>query len=172
MTLGGDSQLLESYVPVYDAAPEKWEDARAFLVEHLKKISNAVNVRTIGWYLDQELLAGNAFIPGANIAGNASPQQFRQVLRMVVNFGPLPNAGTKSVPHGIVFNSNFTLINLYAAATDPIALIGFPIPYADPIALINAVALTIDSTNVNITTGTNKTNFTRCYVVIEYLQEI
>jgi hypothetical protein len=53
-----DSQEFESYVPVYDTVPEQWEDARAFLVEQLKKISNAVNVREIGWLLDEELLSG------------------------------------------------------------------------------------------------------------------
>ena len=32
-----NSQEFESYVPVYDTVPEKWEEARQFLVEHLKR---------------------------------------------------------------------------------------------------------------------------------------
>ena len=46
-----DSQTLESYVPVYDVVPEKWEEARPFLVEQLKKISEGVNTREIGFFL-------------------------------------------------------------------------------------------------------------------------
>ena len=65
-----DSQNLESYVPAYDVVPDKWEDGRAFIVEQLKSHANALNVRTIGFYLDQELLTGNNFIPGVNIASD------------------------------------------------------------------------------------------------------
>ena len=40
-----DAQQLDSFVPVYDAVPDKWDDARPFIVEQLKRISNAVNIR-------------------------------------------------------------------------------------------------------------------------------
>jgi len=173
MTFASDNEMLDSYIPVYDAIPETWNDARPFLIEQLKQISNAINIREIGWFLDEELLSGKAFIPTSNtLSDGGTSQQFRQVLRKVIDFGTLPNAGTKSIPHGINVTSNFTLVTLYGAATDPVALIGFQFPYADPIAIINAVALTIDATNVNITTGINRSNFTRAFIVIEYLQEL
>lgn len=110
------SQQLESYLPVYDAVPEKWEDARPFLVENLKKISNAVNVRTIGYLLDEELLSGQSFIPGTTIAGN-NPGQFRQVLRKVVELGALVPGANPGVAHGITFDANFKLIDLWVAGT-------------------------------------------------------
>lgn len=167
-----DSQQLESYVPVYDVVPGKWEEAKPFLVEILKKITNAVNVREIGFFLDQELLSGKQFIPGVNIVtGGGSSQQFRTVLRKVVNFGTLPNAGLKSVPHGIMFDANFTLIEMFAAATDPTNLVAIPIPF-DSAGAATGVALFMDATNVNILTQTNRSTYTRCYVVIEYLQEL
>lgn len=173
MTLGLDSQNLESYIPVYDAAPKTWEEGMPFIVEQLKKLANAVNAREIGFFLDQELLSGKSFIPGVNIVTDGgSSQQFRTVLRKVIDFGPLPAAGTKPIPHGILFDRNFTLIQMWACATDPVALIAFPIPYADPIALVNAVNLTMDATNVNITVGINRSNFTRCFIVVEYIQEL
>jgi len=173
MTIPIDSQNLESYVPVYDASPSTWEEGMPFIVEQLKKIANAVNVREIGFFLDQELLTGKSFIPGVSIVSDGgSSQQFRTILRKVIDFGPLPAAGTKSIPHGITFDANFTLIQMWASATDPVALVAFPIPYADPIALINAVSLTIDATNVNITVGINRSSFTRCFVFIEYIQEL
>ena len=168
-----DSQILESYVPVYDVVPEKWEDARPFIVEQLKKITNAVNLREIGFFLDEELLSGKAFIPGTvNLQASETAQQYRTILRKVVDFGALPNAGAKAVPHNIVVDANFTLIQMWAAATDPIALTMLPIPYATPLALNQNIALQMDATNVIITTGTNRTAFTRCHIVLEYIQEL
>lgn len=173
MTTPSFDQIFESFVPVYDVVPAKWEDARPFIVEQLKKIAIAVNAREIGWFLDEELLSGKAFIPGVNdaVSGGTS-QQFRQVLRKVVDFGTLPNASTKSVAHGISVTSNFTLIFLGAYATDPVNLEGISIPFVDPSSTANGILLNIDSTNVNITTGSNRSNYTRCYVTIEYLQEL
>jgi len=168
-----ENQIFESFVPVYDAIPDKWEDARPFVVEQLKKISNAVNIREIGWFLDEELLSGKAFIPGENSGGGSTNQAFRQVFRMVVDFGQLPNATSKSVPHNIPnVGNNFTLTFIGAYASDPVAFTYIPIPYADPNTLANAIKLDMDDTNVTITTGTNRTNYTRCYVTIEYMQEL
>lgn len=168
-----DSQILESYVPVYDVVPEDWEDARPFLVEQLKRLAFAVNIREIGWFLDEELLSGKAFIPGINnVTDGGTSQQYRQILRRVVDFGQLPVAGLKSVPHMIAFDQNFTLISLTASATDPVAFNAIPIPYATPAALNQNVALYMDSVNVNILTGIDMSRFTRTFVVIEYLQEL
>lgn len=168
-----DAQQLESFVPVYDAIPDKWEDARPFVVEQLKRISNAVNIREIGWFLDEEVLSGKAFTPTANtLSDGYTSQQFRQVLRKVIDFGTLPNASAKSVPHEITVNDSFTLVQLFASGTDPVAFTSLPIPYAIPTALNLAIALDMDATNVTITTGTDRTNYTRCYVIIEYLQEL
>lgn len=173
MTTPLDSQIFESFLPVYDAIPDKWEDARPFIVEQLKRIALAVNVREIGWFLDEEVLSGKAFIPGVTALSNLSTSQvFRQVLRKVIDFGTLPNAGTKSVPHGIVFDNNFTLVQMYAAATDPVAFLALPIPYVDPITLANGIRLDMDATNINIRTAANYTAYTRTSVVIEYLQEL
>lgn len=167
-----DSQVLESYVPVYDVIPEKWEDARPFVVEQLRKISNAVNIREIGWFLDEELLSGKAFIPGTNNAmDGGTSQQYRQVLRKVINFGALPNAGTKSVAHNIVFDTNFTLVFLGAYATNPTNLQAIPIPFASP-TLNQNILIYIDSNNVNITTVLNYSIYTRCFVILEYMQEL
>lgn len=167
-----DSQQLESFVPVYDAVPDQWEDARPFIVEQLKRISNAVNIREIGWFLDEELLSGKAFIPGSEANSNLSTSQvFRQVLRKVVDFGALPAAGAKAVPHGISVTPNFTLVQMYAAATDPVGLQAFPIPATDPLNILNGVSLYMDAVNINISVGVNRSAFTRTFVTIEYLQE-
>ncbi len=156
------SQEFESFVPVYDVVPDKWEDARPFLVEILKKISNAVNIREIGWYLDEELLSGKALTPVAAIPGDASPQQFRQILRKVIDMGPLV-IGINSVPHGILFDFNFTLVEMSAAVTNTTTFVAEPIPNIGP------DGLSMDATNVNILSAAA---WDRCLVIIQYCQEV
>ena len=112
------SQQFESYLPVYDTVPEKWEDARAFLVEELKKISNAVNVRQIGWYIDEEVLAGGFLYSLTNT------QQFRTIFRKSIEFGTLPNSSAKSVAHSIPVDGTFKLVRIWLAASDPVGLTG------------------------------------------------
>ncbi len=165
------AQQFESFVPVYDTVPETWEDGRQFLVEQLKRISNAVNVRVVGWFLDEELLAGKFFIPSTTNVTGAAPQ-FRTVLRMVVNTGQLPNAGTKNVPHGITFDANFTLTQIYGAATEPPpGTTAIPLPYVDANPA-NNIQLYMDGTNVKIVTTSNQSKYTRSFVTIEYIQEL
>jgi len=153
------SQQFESYLPVYDTVPDKWEDARAFLVEQLKRISNTVNIRTIGWLLDEELLSGQAFIPGVNIPGN-NPSQFRQVLRKVVILGPLAAGANAPVAHGVTFDANFTLIDLWVSGTNSGTLTARVISGNDVI---------MDATNLTIT---SPQAFDRAYAFIEYIQEL
>lgn len=152
------SQQFESYVPVYDAIPEAWEDARPFLVEQLRKISNGVNIRTIGWLLDEELLSGQAFIPGATIPGN-NPGQTRQVLRKVVDVSPLVAGANVPDPHGITFDANFTLIDLWVSGTDSGTLTARRITGNDVI---------MDATNLTIT---SPQAFDIAFAFIEYCQE-
>jgi len=153
------SQELESYLPVYDTIPEKWEEGRQFLVEELKRISNVVNSREIGFYLDQELLTGKAFIPVPAIPGN-NPGQFRQVFRMVIEVGPI-TAATITVAHGITFDVNFTLVDLWAAATNQSTFDATIFGNSDTISM-NAVDVIIVSNGV----------YNVCNVVIEYMLEV
>lgn len=158
------SQQLESYVPVYDVVPENWEEARAFINEQLRKITDAVNVREIGFFLDQELLSGKQFIPTAAMSGptSATSQQFRTILRKVINFGPI-TPGLNQRPHGIKFDANFTLIQLWASATNSGTLLAFNIPSG------GGDALSMDAININII---SIGNFDRCIAVVEYCQEV
>lgn len=162
MTLGLDSQVLESYVPVYDAAPESWEEGRAFFVELLKKYGNSLNVKEIGFFLDQELLSGKSFIPGINNAADGgSSQQFRTILRKVIVFPGL-TAGVNTQPHGVTVDANFSLIQLFGAATDAGALTGEPIPNG-------ADTISYTSTDIVITVAAN---YTRAWAIMEYIQEL
>lgn len=154
------SQEFESYVPVYDAIPDKWEDARPFVVEQLKKISNAINVREIGFLLDEELLSGKQFIPAPTPMGDASPQQFRSVLRKVIDVGPLIIGVNPGVAHGITFDLRFTLIDLWVAGTDSNTLTARDISGND--VLMDAMNIVITSPQA----------FDRAFAFCEYIQEI
>lgn len=159
--MNNQDQFFESYVPVYDMVPEKWEDAREFLVEHLKKISNAVNIREIGWFLDQEVLSGKQFIPSNSEDIIFGATQFRTILRKVIDFGALvPGLNTR--PHGILFDANFTLIQLWGSATNTTTLIAEPIPFG-------ADLINIDATNINIFVAAA---WTRAIAVVEFIQEV
>lgn len=172
MTTPSDNQTFETFLPLYSYVPEKWEEAKPFLVEQLKRIAQAINTREIGWYLDEELLAGKAFIPGSTpLSDLPTSEVFRQVFRKVIDFGALPNAAPKSIAHGITVDSNFTLVQLWASATDPVGFTALPIPYADAAGVDN-IQLDMGPVNVNITTTTNKTAYSICYVTIEYLLEV
>ena len=152
-----NDQTFEAYVPVYDTVPEKWEEGRQFLVEHLKKISNAVNIRAIGWLLDEELLAGKQFIPSVD---PTRTQQFRSVLRKVIDLGALAAGANAGIPHGVVFDVNFTLIDLWVSGTNSGTLTARRISGNDVI---------MDAVNIVVT---SPQAFDRAYAFVEYIQEL
>lgn len=147
-------QIFEAYLPVYDSVPEKWEDARVFFTEQLKRISNTVNLREIGWLLDEELLSGKAFIPGTT-----NNQEYRSVFRKVIDMGAIV-VGANTVPHGINFDSNFTLIDLWVSGTDSVAFSAGTYVAPD---------VEMDATNIVFT---SPTAYDRAFAVCEYIQEL
>ena len=52
------SNDFDTYIPVYNSIPEKWEDAREFLVERMREVADGVNARDYGLYIDREILNG------------------------------------------------------------------------------------------------------------------
>ncbi len=156
-----DNQQLESFVPVYDVMPDKWEDARPAVVEQLKRMSNAINVREIGFFLDQEVLAGKLFIPGVNIvSAGGSSQQFRTVLRIVVDVGPLVAGVNAPIPHGVTFDANLTSIDSWVEATNSTTTTA---------VTIVSPGLQIVGPNILIT---SPGAFDRAFFFWEYIQEL
>jgi hypothetical protein len=82
----------------------------------------------------------------------------------------LPNAGAHPIPHGIVLDASTRVTRIYGAATDPAALRLIPLPFATPTALNENIELAVVGATVVVTTGINRTNFTDCYIVIEYIR--
>lgn len=151
MTIPSENQLLESFLPTYGYIPEDWNEARQFLIEALKMISNSANVKEIGWYLEEETISGKQFFFG-NVQN-----QYRTIFRKVIDFSPL-SSGTTSKPHGLTIDDGFRLINLYGAASLK-STSGTP---------INQPNIDYDTVNINITSASN---YDYAQAVIEYVRE-
>lgn len=158
-----------TFLPQDYIFPTSESDFKEKLRYYLNEMSFAVNTKDSGVYDAVETVTGQKFLPTFSTESSSSTN-YRSVLRKVVDFGSLPNAGTKSVAHGITLGSTLSVTQLYAAATNP-STSWIPIPYASPTAA-NNIELNVDSTNINIITGSNRTAYTRCFVVIEYITTV
>ena len=92
-------------------------------------------------------------IPGNN------PSNFRQILRKVIDVSPL-TVGVNTYAHGILFDVNFTLIDLWVCGTDSIGFTALTINGND--VIMNATNLVITSPQA----------FDRAFAVINYIQEL
>jgi len=162
--------------PMFDVGDlQDIENLRELVIRLTQSVNNiaiASNLKDSGYYVKEEFVNSQVFFPNPALT-STTPQTptFRQVFRKVIDFGALPNTGAKTVAHGIAPNATFTFTRIYATASDPIGFNYIPIPYASTVAVANNVQLDVDVTNVTITTGINRTNFTRCFVVLEYIKQ-
>lgn len=157
----------QSFIPNDLIIPDDFAEANLILTDYMRNVIDALNDKEIAQYSTAELVTGQKwFTPG-------DATKLRYVYRKVIDFGALPNAGTKSVAHGITTTATTVFTRIYGTATDPAAStanLALPIPYVDPNTLANGIEINVDATNVNITTAANYTAFTTTYVVIEYIQ--
>ena len=146
------------------------------LYQYVTNITNAVNLKTTGYYLLTEFVDGNVFFkdPTLNPSTAATTPQFRNEYRIVVNFGALPNGGTKSVAHNIIDWATISTLKgtkVTVAATDTTGKKMITLNYYDG---TNLAYFNLDVTNVNITTVNGVANFFQNYdnviVIIEYLK--
>lgn len=151
----------------------KFKELMVRLYQNLNNVSQAVNQRGSGLYNTQEFASGETFFPSpANSSATTTSAQPRPVFRMVINMlptGTLPNTNTLTVAHGLTFTSAITATRIYGAATNAAGTSLIPLPYASPV-LADNIELYVDATNVYIKTGSDRTGYTKCYVVLEYLK--
>ncbi len=155
-----------------DVKSPQFKELLVRMYQQINNIANVLNVKDTGMYQLSEFVNGQLYF--SNPALDSSTDQYpidRPVLRKVINFGTLPNAAVKSVPHGITCTAMTSFTRIYATASDPVGFNYIPIPYASNAGATDMVELYVDATNVNIDTGTiDRTNFTITYVVLEYIQ--
>lgn len=141
------------------------------LYQNVNNISLSVNTRDAGYYVLEEFINGQIFFSNPALSSTTSQSpNLRQVYRKVINFGALPNAGSKSVAHGITVTSGYSLTRLYAAATNNTQTSFIGIPFASP-TLNENIKLEMTDTNMIITTGIDRTAYTICYVVAEFIKQ-
>lgn len=153
-----------------DINSQQFKELLVRMYQNLNNMAISLNLKETGYFPLQEFVNGQLYFP--NPALNSSTglyPTFRQVFRTTINFGALPNTGTKSVAHNITVNAGTTFTHIYATASDTTGFNYIPIPYSSPV-LANNIELSVDATNVNITTGSNRSNFNICYVVLELIK--
>lgn len=130
------------------------------LTQFLNLLALAANSKDSGVYDLAEDANNQAWFDPNNTG------QARNVLRKVINFGALP-AVTSSQPHGITITADTVFTRIYGVATDPSTSF-IPIPYAAANGTDN-IELEVTATDVVITTGSDRSAYTICYVVLEYI---
>ncbi len=158
-----DQPLVANQLPISVDFPRDQQEFINIISLLYKRIANAVNTKEGALYLPQELATFQQYFTPND------PQTLRNVYRKTVDFGALPNAGTKIVPHGIAFDANFSTTRIYGSSTDPTNLLYVPLPLV-AIVPANGIEMFLNSTHIIITTGINRSSFTRSTVVIEYVK--
>jgi len=167
-----------SFVPttfVYDAAELKEMDVQSDefkellvrLYQNLNLMQLGMNTKDSAYYDTNEFVNGQVFPPSSN-APSSSTQAVnsRQVFRKMIDFGALPNTATKNVAHNIDITSGFSFTRIYGCATDTTNRLATPIPNAN-----TDIRITVNATNVVITTSANYAAYDTTYVVLEYLKQ-
>ena len=144
----------------------KSKEFKAFLTSLTENVNNillSVNAKDIGIYDSNETLAGQSYF-------DADRQDQRPVYRKVIDFGALKNAaGTTTAAHGLDAAWEYKFTRIYGATSDPTAKVYLPLPYSSATAA-DVIEVYIDSTNVNIQVGKDRSSYTTTYIVIEYLE--
>lgn len=169
------SNDFDSFIPVYNSIPDEWQDARQFLIERLREITDSSNSKDYGLYIDRQTLNGQEWLP------NGTATKYRECIRKVIDIAPLPDFGAvgldpKRVAHGITFSENTCITRLYGAATDPSAssiTLGIPLPYVQMAGGAH-IGIEIDGTNIIINGdgATDYSAYTCAYIVVEWIDEV
>lgn len=140
------------------------------MYQNLNRMSLALNLKVSGYYSTTQSVNSKTFFPNPVTSSANSTNPDRQVMFVTLYFGPLPDTATLSIPHGITCTGITTFVDYYGAANDVTGKNYISLPYPSPTAA-NNIEVSVDATNVNITTGRNRTAFTICYLTLEFLQQ-
>lgn len=149
-----------------DVSSPEFKELLVRLYQQVNNVTQVLNLKASGYHLAQEFANGKYFFPTVG----QDQLTLRQNFTTTVNTGQLPNTGVINIPHNIPnMSSLYTATVIYGAATDPTGPTWISLPYASPV-LANNIQVDVGPVNVTITTGSNRTNFTRSIIIIEYLK--
>lgn len=129
---------------------------------------------------NDEITVNNAVIPTKNLvlpshAGDYSTSEQdtgytwidgKAIYKKTVSFGTLPNATSVDVPHGITGLNRVIVIDGYGY--DPTLQRTYPVPYASHVNATNSISIYVDSTNIHIGSGIDRTSVTETYITLYY----
>lgn len=140
------------------------------LYRNINNIAMQVNKKDSAIYGQDEFVCGQTYFSNPNYDSSTSVTPSpRQVYRKVINFGALPSSTTKNVAHGLSINNTYSFTRIYGAASNQAGSSYLPLPFASPTAASN-ISLSVDGTNVIIITGSNRSAYTKTYIVLEYIK--
>jgi hypothetical protein len=151
-----------------DLGSDEFKQFMIKLMQRTNQIALALNLKDSALYYTQEFVNGQTFYPPIASPQTAPP---RQVFRKVINFGALPNTATKTVAHGINVTTLFSFTRIYGCASDTTTSNFIPLPFINVSGAITGnIELSVDGTNVYVTTAANSSNFDTTYIILEYLK--
>ncbi len=154
-----------------DVNSREFKELLVRLHQQINDIANVVNIKDTGRYDTAEFVNGQVYFSNPDLnSGTVQAPEDRQVIRKVIYYDQaLPNTGTVVIPHDITCTAVTTFTRIYGVANDTVGLNYLPLPYASP-TLANNIELKVDGTNVTIITGSNRANFDKTYIVLEFIQ--
>jgi len=151
-----------------DVNSDEFKEMLVELYTDLNDMANALNLKVSGYYTTDEFVTGSLLFPNPNASPALQPI-WRQGFGQMIACGPLPNTGTSSTPHNIPITDTYSAIKIYGGATDPIGITFLPLPYVSVSG--DSIEVNIDATNVNITTQSDRSNYTIANIYFEYVKQ-
>lgn len=152
-----------------DVKSKEFKELLLRLYQNVNLIATVLNSKDTGIYDTSIFVNGQTFFP--NPVPTSTPSlssNFRAVYRRVMDMGALLDTDDNHKAHGIICDGNTTFTRIYGAASKVTAPYNYiPLPYVDTLG--NNVQLYVDGTEVHVVTMDDKTAYTQCYVVVEYL---
>lgn len=144
-----------NFVPENYVIPNDPIQRDEFLKKTFENFARFINRKDMGQYETQEVQNNQTF-PGATL------QSKNFIFRKVISTGALLNTATSTIAHGIAsINNNWNFTRIYGTAVDPTTPIWIAMPNSN-------IGITVDNTNIYITTTVDLTAYTSSQVILEY----
>ena len=154
-----------SEISSMDVKSEEFKELIIRLVMNANRQNLAINGKDTGIYDVLETITGQSYFPAPT--RNTQRGGYRKCFK---DFGALPNNAAKTIAHGLTLTAELMITDMWAIACDPATNTYLKLPYASP-TLVNNIELNITGANIVVTTGSDRTAFTKTYIVIEYLKD-
>lgn len=135
--------------------PKDFEESRRKLIDEITKIKSVVNRNARGEFFKTETNTAQVLFGGT--ANN------RTIFRKTFQGAALANIGVTNIAHGLTFDANLSFLKFIGTATDPVGFTAISLPST-------GVTMTIDATNIILTTTVNLSAYTTVYVILEYMK--